>query len=100
LKEFSTPQSIHHHIALMRKARPKNLYTVKVLDYTFFKNYDNLSTLTSIRPRSKKGNKVISDIVYLKYVKNGDIYFRTDFDNEWETLLQKQLRSKNQLKIL
>jgi len=75
--------------ALMRKVCPKNPYTVKVVDYTFFKNYDNISTLTSIRPGSKKGNKFVSDIVYLKYVKNEGIYLKTDIDNKWEMLFQK-----------
>lgn len=46
-----------------------------------------------MRPGSKKGDRVVTDIVYLKYEENGNIYFKTDFNNEWEILLQKKLIS-------
>lgn len=63
---FNLPiNSPSDYIALMRKSCVKNPYSIKVLDYTFFKNYDNIFTLTSIRPGTKKGDKVVSDIVYL-----------------------------------
>lgn len=79
------------YIARMRQARPKQPYDVKVLDHRFFKNFEaQESNLVSLRPGRRSGDPVVTDICRLKFKPDGKIYYKIDFEQEWEVLSQRR----------
>lgn len=82
------------YIARMRLARPKNPYNIKVLQHDFFLDFDNLPTnLTSIRPGKKVGDPTVTDIRQLQYLPNGEINYKLDYNDEWQSLPQRRSRA-------
>ncbi|KAK4884130.1 hypothetical protein RN001_000401 [Aquatica leii] len=62
------------YISRMRAARPKKPCNVIPLYYTFFLNYEALSSiLPSLRPGKQVGDPAVTDIRGLKYLPNGEI---------------------------
>ena len=72
------------YISLMRNVRVCQPYNVKVVNHTFFKNFDALPTnFISIRPGKKAGDPVVTDIRALKYLSNGNVYFKLSLADNW-----------------
>lgn len=97
------------YIAIMRQVRPNQPYIVNYLDYTFFKNYENVSgNFLSIRPGNKSGDSTVNDIRGLLFTKN-EVKYKIRHSQAWKKLPQKrselQVQTevhslyKNQLKI-
>lgn len=75
------------YITRMWMARPNQPYNVKLLDYSFFKNYDAICDIISLRPGKKTGDKVVTDLCQLKYsASSQNIQYKTDFNNDWDIL--------------
>ncbi|KAF2889390.1 hypothetical protein ILUMI_16783 [Ignelater luminosus] len=65
------------YIAQMRNVRPKQPYHIKVVGYTFFKNFESVPfSIHSLRPGKKAGEPVVTDIRALEYRNNGEILFK------------------------
>lgn len=60
----------------------------KYLKYNFFKNYNDakLSRFTSIRPGRAKKDPTVAQLRSLKYLPNGDVKFKVNFDQEYNHL--------------
>jgi hypothetical protein len=55
------------YVFIMRQARPQQPFNVKILDHTFFFNYDSMATnVTSIRPGLRAGEATVTDIRALR----------------------------------
>ena len=75
------------YLCYMRQARPKQPYEVKSVDYTFFRDYEHLtSNFASIRPGKCAGAPVVTDIRGLQYKPNGDVNYRLRHSDEWKAL--------------
>ena len=75
------------YLCYMRHARPKQPYEVKSVDYTFFRDYEHLtSNFASIRPGKCAGAPVVTDIRGLQYKPNGDVNYRLRHSDEWKAL--------------
>ena len=55
----------------MREACLQKPYKVKFLDHSFFKNYSVLNTYTSIRPGTRVGDPVVTDIRVIQHSASG-----------------------------
>ncbi|KAF2889367.1 hypothetical protein ILUMI_16806 [Ignelater luminosus] len=65
LQEYLIPpiNTPSDHVAQMRNARPKQPYHIKVVDYTYFKNFEIvLFGLHSLRSGKKVGEPVVTDM--------------------------------------
>lgn len=78
------------YVARMRMARPSNPYNVKVLDFTFFKNYELPSNFSSIRPGKRVRDPVVVDIRQLKYLPNGQVFYTLDYTDNWQIISYKR----------
>ena len=79
------------YVAQMKLARPKQPYSIKVLDYTFFRNYDSLdSNFKSIRPGHKVGQSVVTDIRALLYQPTGEVQYKLRHTEEYNDLPQQR----------
>jgi hypothetical protein len=75
----------------MHLARPSQPYKVNSTHYDCFKKYDDLKTnLSSLRPAMKIGDSAVVDIRGLKYLPSGDILFKLNYSEEWQTLSQRR----------
>lgn len=74
------------YISRMRIARKKQPYNIKVIDYSFFKNFDAVCSLKSLIPGKKASDKVVTNICKLLYTKEGEIFYKTSFGNDWAIL--------------
>ncbi|CAG9770205.1 unnamed protein product [Ceutorhynchus assimilis] len=61
-------------------------YIVNYLDYTFFKNFESMQVLNSIRPGRTTGDAVVTDIRGLRYSPDGSIMFKIRHPEEWKPL--------------
>ena len=65
-------------------------YKVKnedLLNYKFFKNYEKISAVRSIRPGRHVGGPTVTDIRQIKYTKEGEIKLKLNHsDTEWLAL--------------
>jgi len=52
----------------------------------FFKNFSALKYYTSIRPGSKLGDPVVTDIRVLKYTQDGVIQYKLNFADDYQYL--------------
>ena len=78
------------YVYLMRQARPQQPYHVKVLDYNFFSNFEQMpSNVTSIRPGTKAGEATVNEIRGLTY-DNGEILYKLRQSDAW-IVLQKRI---------
>jgi len=76
-------------------ARPSQPYNIKVLDYSFFKNYDAMCDITSLRTGKKTRDKVVTDLCQLKYRPSSqNIQYKTNTNDDWENL---PITTKNQV---
>ncbi|VEN44991.1 unnamed protein product [Callosobruchus maculatus] len=80
-------QSPSNYVDIIRQARKrlKQPYKVKYVDFDFFKCYDEIKYISSIRPGLKKGDPCVTDLRALRYSADG-ISYKLNFDHEWITL--------------
>ncbi|KAF2883383.1 hypothetical protein ILUMI_22796 [Ignelater luminosus] len=79
------------YIAQMRNAQQKQPYHIKVVDYTFFKNFESIPfNIHFLRPGKKAGEPVVTDIRALAYRNNGEILFKLRHTGAFEFLPQRQ----------
>ncbi len=82
------------------EARIKKPYKVKYLDFNFFKSFEGIKFVNSLRPpvssssSTDKRPKVV-DIRCLKYCPSGEILYKLDFAKNFELLRQPRTRSKS-----
>jgi len=75
------------YIAMMKAARPKQPYTVHNLDYSFFLDFEKLtSNFASIRPGKRSGDPVVTDIRALCYQPTGNVQYKLRHCDEWAEL--------------
>lgn len=77
------------------KARQSNPYKVQYLNHTFFRNYDKVNYLSSIRPGTRPGEPTVNDLKVLKYTPSKEIYSKLDYTDDW-SLLKKRFKKKVQ----
>ena len=83
-KEIYTPAG---YISAIKEARPSKPFEVQELQHTFFIDFDLKDAgYRSIRPGHKSGDPLLIDVVALQYRPEGNIYYKIDFDNDWEIL--------------
>ena len=73
-----------------RKTGPS--YKVKgddLLESQFFKNYDLISTIASIRPGKVSGDPKVDHIRALKYTTHGEICYKLRHTEDWSPLPQR-----------
>lgn len=93
----SVHSSLEHHfkppifvpsdyIDRMRQARKKQPFIIHHLDYSFFKNYENIpNNFISIRPGRGVGDPTVADIRALLYEK-GQVFFKIRHSQEYSSL--------------
>lgn len=94
-KYFVPPiNSPSDYIAHMRSARPKHPYNIKVLDYSFFQNFEKLTTnIKSLRPGKKSGDPHVTDIRALEYRPDGNIFFKLRHTEPYSMLPQRKIKT-------
>lgn len=71
-------------------ARPSQTYFVHYLDYTFFKNFENIpGNFGSLRPGKRVGDATVHDIRGLMYDQNG-VKYKIRHIDAWETIPQRR----------
>lgn len=74
------------YVYICKTACHKNPYNVKYLTHDFFKKYDHLQFVRSIRPgKAIAGAPTVNDLRALKYSKDG-IFFKLCHAEDWQTL--------------
>lgn len=81
-REINVPAD---YVEVCKNARKKP-YIVKYLDHTFFRDFTKPIIYKSITPGSKKGDPIVTDIRYLKYTADGNIYYKLNYSDEYEEL--------------
>lgn len=72
-------------------------YHVEYLDYTFFRNFEKLKFIPSIRPGRKTGDPTVTDIRALQYNPDGTILFKTRHVEEWKSLPHRYKKQTHQI---
>lgn len=79
------------YVARMRQVRSSQPYNVRVVDYTFFQNFENqVSNLNSLRPGRKVGDPCVMNIRKLLYKPNGEIQYKVDIEDNYRPLPQRR----------
>lgn len=83
------------YISAAKEARmnPKP-FEVEYLCHTFFKNFSGLKYYQSIRPGSKPGDPVVTNLCALQYTPDLQIKYKLDFSSEWK-ILERRTRRQN-----
>lgn len=63
-------------------------YVTKLVNHTFFSNFNKNHVYSSIRPGRKTGDPTVTDVRALKYSEQ-KIFFKLNFDSEYEELPQR-----------
>lgn len=69
-------------VCLQAREHPRP-YIVKYLDYSFFKNFDDINFLKSLRPGRKVGDPVVTDIRAIKYLPDERILYKLRHPEEY-----------------
>jgi hypothetical protein len=78
----------------MRSVSHNKPYKINVLDCSFFKNYDGVCSLTSLRPGKKTGDKLVTDICKFQFTYKGEVLYKTEFEDDWARLpKQKKVKT-------
>ena len=59
------------YLTRMELARPRQPYKVKVLEFSFFKDFESEGNFKSIRPGNRVGDPTVNDIRAMRYTTNG-----------------------------
>lgn len=82
-KNIYVPQN---YVEAIREASSVRPYQVHYVDHTFFHKYSDLTYYATIRPGTKVGDPVVSDIRVIHYNTDGDITVKLMFDGEFSSL--------------
>ena len=82
-KPIYCPQN---YVDLIKEARQNQPYTVMYLSHDFFGNYSDLKYYSSIRPGSRVGDPVVTDIRVLKYTEDGSLQYKLNFADQYQDL--------------
>lgn len=82
-KPIYCPQN---YVDYIKEARQNQPYEVMYLSHDFFKNYSSLNYYSSIRPGSRVGDPVVTDIRVLKYTGEGSIEYKLNYSGEFQDL--------------
>lgn len=75
------------YIKICEAARKRpNAYKVKYLNFNFFKKFDTVKFVKSIRPGTRTGDPVVTNIRALRYSPNRTIQYKLRFSNNWQDL--------------
>ena len=77
------------YVRVMKEARPSKPYVVKELSFDFFKKFDEIKHVDSIRPGRKTGEPQVHDLRALRYLPTGQIEYKVDFSAEYAVLPQR-----------
>lgn len=90
-KDINVPAD---YVTICKNARkhPKP-YNVKYLDYSFFKDFSKDMNYKSIRPGNKVGDPKVTDIRCLKYSPEGKIYYKLNYQDDYEELINDTEKS-------
>lgn len=83
-----------NYVDLMREARPRQPYVVHYVDHSFFKDYTELNYYNSIRPGTRAGDPVVTDLRVIHYSRNGHITYKLLFGDEFQELPRKARNSE------
>lgn len=83
------------YVEIMKAARPHQRYTVQYLTHDFFLDFSQLVYYSSIRPGTKTGDPVVTDVVCLKYSSNGTAQYKLKFSDEFNDLPRRVTRRSN-----
>ncbi|KAJ8866256.1 hypothetical protein PR048_032099 [Dryococelus australis] len=87
-REIDTPASYVDIYKLARK-NPKP-YDVMYVNHSFFKDYSDLSFISSISPGLNVGDLSVADIKAIRYSAGG-IHVKVDFEGEWKILPRRMV---------
>lgn len=79
--------------ALINGQRTKMLYDVEYLNHDYFLNYKENLLFSSIRPRIGENFPTVNNIRSLIYLLSGNIFFKTDYNEEYQNMNFRELRS-------
>lgn len=71
-------------------------FEVKYLTFDFFKNFDSIKILSSIRPGRKVGDPVVTDIRALKYDERGNVFFKIRHNDDYTALENRNFSKMKQ----
>ena len=80
-------------VTVIEEARLANSYKVKYVDHKFFSDFSTKNYRSSIRPGSRAGDPHVTDLVALKYLPDGNIEYKLDFEKDWANLEQRVQRN-------
>lgn len=69
-------------------------YKVEQLDHTFFKRYNDLKLLTSIRPGTKKGDPLVTDLRCIQYKPDCTIQVKLNHQDQYLDLPRRNKGNK------
>ena len=78
-----------NYVDVMQNARLTNPYTVKHVDHTFFTDFSNVKMYSSIRPGTRVGDQVVTDLRVIRYSSTGIITYATNYIDELQELPRK-----------
>ncbi|GFR92157.1 ribosome-recycling factor [Elysia marginata] len=77
------------------KKRNQHIKKVHYLTHNFLKSFDEVTALSSVRPRKTNGDSTVVDLRAIRYSKEGEIMFKLNHTDDWKTLP----RSRNDGKL-
>ncbi|CAH1109431.1 unnamed protein product [Psylliodes chrysocephalus] len=83
---------------ITKEAEKKNPYVVKIPDFDFFTNFNHKPLLKydSIRPGKVTSDPVVTNLRALEYLPKGEINFKINFNDEFQTLPRRPKAIKHQ----
>ena len=75
------------YVNIIRNAR-KPPYVVRYLDHDFFMDFSKIGPYKSIRPGAKVGDPTVMDLRCIRYMPNGEVSYKINYEDEWKTLLK------------
>lgn len=88
------------YVYLMRQARPEKPFVVENVNFSFFSNFESLSTnLLSIRPGSRTRDATVTDIRGMKY-DNGEVLYKLRHPDEWSPMQSRSVLTRAHLQPL
>lgn len=90
-KNIYVPQN---YVEAIREACSSHPYQVQHVDHTFFKKYSDLSYYSTIRPGTKVGDHVVTDIRAIHYSPIGEVTIKLMFEDDFSDLPRRARRSE------
>lgn len=77
------------YVEVCRTARMTKPYQVHYLQHNFFKKFNSMPYLNSIRPGRKTGETTVFELRAIEYRHEGKIFVKTEFEKDWEELKRR-----------